>query len=112
MAASPDDEPDAVPLPRLGWRTQAVLYVLMDDPTREVWPYWVDQRTKPRSDSYKILQRLAEAGWLTTRREADKPNARVLYRLTAAGEALAREAVKRPVKWPDTVAHYRRLQTP
>ncbi|MFJ6014476.1 PadR family transcriptional regulator [Streptomyces sp. NPDC092952] len=101
------DEPVATPLPRLGWRAQSVLYVLLEDPSREVWPYWVDQRAKPRSDSAPILKRLARAGWLSTRRETGTPNARVLYRLTPAGEVLAREAVKRPVKWPDNVAHQR-----
>jgi hypothetical protein len=101
------EEPIATPLPRLGWRTQSVLYVLLEAPSQEVWPYWVDQRTKPRSDSAPILKRLAQAGWLTTRRETGKPNARVLYKLTAAGEALAREAVERPVKWPDSVSHHR-----
>ncbi|RPK58205.1 hypothetical protein EES44_24370 [Streptomyces sp. ADI96-15] len=103
----PDTAPAAAPLPRLGWRTQSVLYVLLNDPTREVWPYWVDKRAKPRSDSAPILKRLAQAGWLTVRRETGEPNARVLYRLTEAGEALAREAVQRPVKWPDNVAHHR-----
>jgi hypothetical protein len=80
-----------------------VLDVLLQDPSREVWPFWMDQQTKPRSDSGPILKRLAEAGWLTSRRETGKPNARTLYRLTAAGEALAREAVERPVKWPEGV---------
>ncbi|MEU1815157.1 DUF6292 family protein [Streptomyces roseifaciens] len=110
--AMTDGEPPAVPLPRLGWRTQSVLCVLLEDPSREVWPYWVDQRTKPRSDSAMILKRLAEAGWLTTRRETGKPNARVLYKLTTAGKTLAREAVRRPVKWPDNVAHHRPSAAP
>ncbi|WP_371095044.1 hypothetical protein [Streptomyces sanglieri] len=102
-----DNEPTARPLPRLGWHTQSILFVLLEDPSREVWPFWTDQRTKPRSDSAPILKRLAQAGWLTTRRETDKPNARVLYRLTPTGEVLAREAVKRPVEWPSNVAHHR-----
>lgn len=105
-APSSDGEPIATPLPRLGWRTQAVLDVLLEDPSREVWPYWLDQQMKPRGDSYQILKRLAQVGWLITRREIGKPNARVLYKLTAAGEALAREAVRRPVKWPDGVARH------
>lgn len=98
------DELVATPLPRLGWRTQALLDVLLKDPSREVWPYWLDQQTPSGGDNYQILKRLAEAGWLTTRRETGKPNARVLYKLTAAGEALAREAVERPIKWPDGVS--------
>jgi len=98
---------DATPLPRIGWRMQAVLDVLLQDPSREVWPYWLDQRTPTRGENYQILKRLAEAGWLTTRRETGKANARVLYKLTPAGEALAREAVKRPVRWPDGVARRR-----
>lgn len=107
MTTPTEGEPVATPLPRIGWRTQSVLYVLLEDPSREVWPYWVDRQTRPRSDSYSILQGLAQAGWVTSRRETDKPNARVLYRLTPSGEALAREAVQRPVKWPDAVAHLR-----
>ncbi|MFF4292105.1 PadR family transcriptional regulator [Streptomyces vinaceus] len=98
---------NAEPLPRIGWRIQSVLEVLLQDPGREVWPFWVDGHTTPRSDSGPILKRLAEAGWLVSRRETGKPNARVLYRLTPAGEALAREAVTRPVKWPERVAHLR-----
>lgn len=112
MTTPTDGEPDATPLPRLGWRTQSVLHVLLQDPHREVWPYWVDQQARPRSDSYQILKRLAQAGWLTTRRESGQANARVLYRLTAAGEVLAREAVRRPVKWPDNVAHHRPSPAP
>lgn len=106
-----DSEPAARPL-RPGWRTQSVLFVLLEDPSREVWPFWVDRNTKPQCDSYAILKRLAQAGWLTVRRETGKTNARVLYRLTPAGEALAREAVKRPAKWPDSVAHHRRTTSP
>ncbi|MEZ3180817.1 helix-turn-helix transcriptional regulator [Streptomyces pimonensis] len=102
-----DEEPAATPLPRLGWRMQAALDVLLEDPCREVWPYWLDQRSHARGDNHQILKRLAEAGWLTTRRETDKPNARVLYRFTAAGEALAREAVERPVRWPEGVTRRR-----
>lgn len=97
------DELDAAPLPRMGWRMQAVLDVLMADPSREVWPYYVDQHSSARGDSYQILKRLHEAGWLTRRHETGGPNARVLYKLTTTGEALAREAVERPVKWPDSV---------
>lgn len=99
----PDVEANATPIPRLGWRMQAVLDVLLEDPSREVWPFWLDQQTRPRSDSAPILKRLAEAGWLTMRREVGKPNARVLYRLTPSGETLAREAVKREVRWPEGV---------
>jgi hypothetical protein len=80
--------------------------MLLEDPSREVWPFWMDRHT-PAYDSNQILKRLAEAGWLTSRRETNKPNARVLYRLTAAGEALAREAVERSVKWPDGVSRQR-----
>jgi hypothetical protein len=86
---------------------QDVLDVLLQDPSREVWPYYVDQRSAARYQSCEVLKRLAEAGWLTVRRETGKPNARVLYRLTAAGEALAREAVQRPVKWPEGAARRR-----
>jgi DNA-binding PadR family transcriptional regulator len=81
--------------------------LLLEDPSREVWPYYVDQRSPARGDSYAVLKRLAGAGWLTARREADTPNARVLYRLTPSGEALAREAVERPVKWPADVSRRR-----
>ncbi|MFE3146579.1 helix-turn-helix transcriptional regulator [Streptomyces sp. NPDC059218] len=103
-----DTEPTALPLPGMGWRTQALLGVLLEDPSREVWPYWLDQRAPTRGgDNYQILKRLARAGWLTTRRETGKVNARVLYRLTPTGEVLAREAVKRSVKWPSSVAHHR-----
>lgn len=102
-----DSPPSATPLPRLGWRMQDVLDVLLLDPSREVWPYYVDQRSAARFQSYEVLKRLAEAGWLTTRRETGKPNARVLYRLTPSGEALAREAVQRPVKWPEGVTRHR-----
>jgi hypothetical protein len=102
-----DDEPTATPLPRLGWRMQAVLDVLLQDPNHEVCPYYVDKRTPPGGDNYKILKVLTAAGWLTTRRETGKPNARVLHKLTTAGEALAREAVERPVKWPDGVTRRR-----
>ncbi|MFD8509695.1 PadR family transcriptional regulator [Streptomyces antimycoticus] len=94
------EEPTPTPLPRIGWRTQDVLAVLLRAPGREVWPFWVDRQTSPRSDSGPILKRLARAGWLTTRRETGKPNARVLYKLTPAGEALAREAVAHPVRRP------------
>lgn len=72
-----------------------------------MWPFLVDSQARPRSDSGPILKRLAQAAWLAMRRETGKPNARVLYRLTAAGESLAREAVTRPVNWPDSVAHHR-----
>jgi hypothetical protein len=102
-----DVEPTAEPLPRLGWRMQAVLDVLLQDPSREVWPYWLDQRSPTRGENNAILKRLADAGWLTARRETGTPNARVLYRLTAAGEALAREAVERQVKWPEGVTRRR-----
>lgn len=97
-----DTEPVATPLPRLGWRTQAVLNVLLEDPSREVWLYWLDQQPAVCNNStgnYQVLQRLARAGWLTTRRETGT-NARVLYHLTPAGEELAREAVKRSVRKP------------
>ncbi|MFP3118136.1 PadR family transcriptional regulator [Streptomyces sp. Iso 434] len=101
-------EPTATPLPRLGWRMQAVLDLLVEDPAREVWPYWIDQRTPTRGDGYQVLKRLAEAGWLTSRRE-DRPtgSGRVLYRLTPSGEELAREAVSRSVRWPAGVPRHR-----
>ncbi|MFD3978276.1 PadR family transcriptional regulator [Streptomyces griseus] len=93
----PDDEPTAEPLPRLGRRAQAVLGLLLEDPSREVWPYWLDQQPATRGgDNYQVLKRLAGAGWLSRREETGKPNARVLYRLTPAGEARAREALQRP----------------
>lgn len=104
---NPAGDRPATPIPRLGWRMQAVLDVLLEDPSREVWPFWLDRRTSPRSDSAPILRRLAQAGWLDTRRETGKPNARVLYKLTPAGEALAREAAERPVKWPDGMTRRR-----
>ncbi|MEZ7005852.1 hypothetical protein [Streptomyces sp. AD55] len=103
-----DSEPTALPLLRLGWVTQALLDVLLEDPSREVWPFWIDRRSAAgRRDNGVILKRLAQAGWLTKRRETGKPNARVLYKLTPAGETLAREAVERPVKWPDGVTRHR-----
>lgn len=103
------DETTATPLSRITWRTQAVLLVLLEDRSREVWPYLLDRHPLTRgADNYQILKRLAEAGWLSTRRETG-PNGRVLYRLTAAGETMAREAAQRPVKWPD---HARRRGGP
>jgi hypothetical protein len=107
MSSTDDNQPTAVPLPRLGWRMQAVLDAMLEDPSREVWPYWLDRHSRSRSENDQVLRRLAEAGWLTVRRETGKPNARVLYRLTPTGEAMAREAVKRQVKWPDGVSRRR-----
>jgi DNA-binding PadR family transcriptional regulator len=73
----------------------AVLTELLAADDRELHGWVIKERTgKPSSTVYRILERLTELGWLTTRWAASpKPNrpSRCYYRLTPLGETRARE---------------------
>ncbi len=84
---------------RLTTPTLLVLAALLQ--TADEWRYGYDlsRETKLKSGSlYPILIRLKECGWMQSRwQHAENQKPRHLYRLTALGQRLARQALNTPV---------------
>lgn len=87
------------PIRRVGRVTthlQDILAVLLEDPERDVWMYYLDQRLGRRHTNGPTLRKLALYGWLTVRDESAASGGRTMrrvYRLTPEGQRLAREAL-------------------
>jgi PadR family transcriptional regulator PadR len=79
-------------------QTQAVLAVLLDDPSAGHYGLEISKQAKlPSGTIYPMLARLQRAGWVTSAWEDLDPQiegrpARRLYRLTPSGAERARQA--------------------
>lgn len=84
---------------RLTMPTLLVLAALLQSADEWRYGYDLSRETKLKSGSlYPILIRLKEWGWLQSRwQHSEDQKPRHMYRLTAAGQRLARQAVKTPV---------------
>jgi PadR family transcriptional regulator, regulatory protein PadR len=84
----------------LTWQTQAVLAVILEDPSS---PHYGLEMAKaaglPSGTIYPILARLERAGWVESEREDADPKvvgrrARRYYKLTGTGERAARSEIE------------------
>jgi PadR family transcriptional regulator, regulatory protein PadR len=89
---------DALPPPQMTTQTLTVLSVMLSDPDAECYGLQLSGRSGLKPGTiYPILDRLLKAGWLERRWEGIDPTVegrprRRLYRLTAVGAVVARQA--------------------